>query len=94
MPTTEEANEKYESVGKEGWETDQGRVYLMYGPADDVERFPSMSENKPHEIWHYHNIESGVDFVFIDRLGFGNFILYHSTKRGELRDNNWEENLR
>ena len=53
-----------------------------------------MSENKPHEIWHYHNIESGVDFVFIDRMGFGNFILYHSTKRGELRENNWEAYLR
>ena len=77
LQRVEEANEKYETVGKEGWQTDRGRVYILYGPPEDLERFPSMSENKPHEIWHYHNIESGVDFVFIDRLGFGNFILYH-----------------
>ncbi|MBC8180198.1 GWxTD domain-containing protein [candidate division KSB1 bacterium] len=94
LQRVEEATEKYETVGKEGWQTDRGRVYILYGPPDDLERFPSMSENKPHQIWHYHNIESGVDFVFIDRLGFGNYILYHSTKRGELRDDNWRENLR
>ncbi len=94
LSRVEQANEMYATVGKKGWQTDRGRVYILYGKPDDIERFPSISEYKPYEIWRYHKIENGVEFVFIDRLGFGNYLLYHSTKRGELRDDNWQENLR
>ena len=45
------------------------------------------------EIWHYYAIENGVDFVFVDRTGFGEYQLVHSTKRGELRDDDWQRFL-
>lgn len=87
------ANQKYRVHGREGWQSDRGRVYLLYGDPDDVERVPSNEDTKPYEIWYYNQIESGVQFIFIDRTGFGEYILGHSTKRGELQDDGWQRLL-
>ena len=87
------ANQRYHAMGKEGWKTDRGRVYLLYAEPDEIERFPSASDSKPYEIWHYNQIESGVIFVFIDRSGFGDYSLVHSTKRGEIQDESWQQYL-
>jgi len=87
------ANQRYHGMGKEGWQTDRGRVYLLYGEPDEIERFPNSENTKPYEIWHYYQIESGVEFDFVDRTGFGNYILVNSTKRGEIQDDNWQRFL-
>jgi GWxTD domain-containing protein len=88
------ANEKYRSFGREGWQTDRGRVFILYGEPSEVERIPSSGDAKPHEVWRYLDIENGAEFIFIDRSGFGDYILVHSTKRGELRDETWQRLLR
>jgi GWxTD domain-containing protein len=88
------ANELYSSLSKEGWRTDRGRVYILYGRPEEIERFPSLGETKPYQIWRYFRIENGVEFVFVDRTGYGDFELVHSTKRGELRDDGWRRFLR
>jgi GWxTD domain-containing protein len=87
------ANQRYGNQTREGWMTDRGRVFILYGEPDEVERQPSQSNAKPHEIWRYYQIENGVEFVFIDRSGFSEYILVHSTKRGELRDDEWKRFL-
>ena len=74
---------------KEGWKSDRGRVYILYGAPSEVERHPYDSETVPYEIWYYNEIEGGVIFVFADYSGFSNYKLLHSTKRGELQDENW-----
>jgi GWxTD domain-containing protein len=89
-----EANQNYKVFMKEGWRTDRGRVYVLYAKPDEIERFPSSESNKPYEIWHYYQIESGVQFVFVDLSGVGEYTLVHSTKRGELQDDQWQKNLR
>ncbi len=78
---------------KKGWETDKGRVYIVYGPPSEIERFPNEKDSKPYEIWHYENIEGGVIFVFVDYTGFNDYRLVHSTKRGELSDYNWRQRI-
>lgn len=87
------ANQRYHGMGKDGWQTDRGRVYLLYGEPEEVERFPSSEDSKPYEVWHYYQIESGVEFDFIDRTGFGNYVLVNSTKRGEIQDDGWQQYL-
>jgi GWxTD domain-containing protein len=87
------SNQRYHALGKEGWQTDRGRVYLLYSEPDEVQRFPSSNNGKPYEIWNYNQIESGVIFVFIDQTGFGDYRLVHSTKRGELQDESWQQHL-
>jgi GWxTD domain-containing protein len=88
------ANERYRIYTKEGWKTDRGRVYMLYAEPDEIERFPSVDNSKPYEIWHYNQMEGSVVFIFIDNSGFGNYLLVHSTKRGELQDENWQEYLK
>ena len=79
---------------KPGWRTDRGRVLLIYGRPDEVERFPSSNNVRAYEIWHFFNLEGGVQFVFVDIRGWGDFELVHSTARSELNDPDWRRWLR
>ncbi|MGA3288009.1 MAG: GWxTD domain-containing protein [Bacteroidota bacterium] len=88
------ANQRYKTYAKEGWRTDQGRVLVLYGEPDEIERFNNSTDSKPYEIWNYHQIEGGVEFVFIDLTGFNEYLLVHSTKRGEIQDASWEQLLK
>jgi hypothetical protein len=83
------ATDNYGQGRREGWRTDRGRVYILYGPMDEIERFPSTSESNPYEIWHSNSLQGGVIFVFVDRTGLGNYELVHSTHRNELQNENW-----
>jgi GWxTD domain-containing protein len=87
------ANQRYSAMGRPGWKTDRGRVYLLYGEPSEIERHPNQLEGKPYEIWNYNGLEVGVYFVFADLTGFSDYQLVHSTKRGEIRDDNWSNRI-
>jgi hypothetical protein len=80
-------------MGKKGYRTDRGRVYIVYGAPDDVERHPNESESRSYEIWTYNNVQGGVIFVFLQRDVSGDYELVHSTHRSELHDENWQRLL-
>jgi GWxTD domain-containing protein len=88
-----ECNITYKSLAKDGWKTDRGRVYLIYGQPSEIDNYPNQTETRPYEIWYYHEIEGGVEFVFGDVTGFSDYTLLHSTKRGELRDDSWRRRI-
>lgn len=90
----DETNERFSGGYRKGWQTDRGRVYILYGEPSEVDRFPNAPESNPYEIWTYHQMQGGVVFVFIDRTGFGDWVLVHSTHRNEMRDDNWQQYLR
>jgi GWxTD domain-containing protein len=92
----EYANEHF-AAGIPGWKTDRGRVYIMYGPADEVDSHPSggtyerpMEEGGgetstyPFEDWRYRYLEGiGQEVIieFVDKCMCGD---YHMTiDRGE-----------
>jgi GWxTD domain-containing protein len=83
------ANKNFTRMNKEGYLTDRGRVVLLYGEPDQRDYYASESNLKPYEVWFYNQIEGGVSFYFGDVTGFGNYELLHSTKRGEVQDENW-----
>jgi GWxTD domain-containing protein len=87
------ANQNYTLMGTPGYRSDRGRVYVVYGPPDDIERHPSESDSRAYEIWSYHNIQGGVIFVFVQRTTTGEYDLVHSTDRNELQDSNWQRYL-
>lgn len=89
----ESANIKFGTPTKIGWKTDRGRIYILNGEPSEIERFPNQMDSKPYEIWHYNEIEGGVIFVFADLTGFSDYMLVHSSKRGELRDDNWSRRV-
>ena len=87
------ANQRYGAMGRTGWKTDRGRVYLIYGEPTEIQRYPNQLDSRPYEIWQYNGIEGGVFFVFADLTGFSDYQLVHSTKRGEIRDDNWSNRI-
>jgi GWxTD domain-containing protein len=87
------ANENYKSYNRSGWKTDRGRVYILFGRPSDIERNPNNSRSYAHEIWHYDNLEGGVEFIFVDYYEFGEYVQIHSTKRGETVNQGWQKSI-
>jgi GWxTD domain-containing protein len=83
------AEQKYSYLGRHGWKTDRGRVYILYGQPDKIDFHPHDIDARPYEVWYYDAIEGGVMFVFVDRNNFGDYRLVHSTKNGELYRADW-----
>ncbi len=88
-----EANKKFKQLGREGFKSERGRVFITYGEPDRIEKFPNEPNLKPYEVWYYDSIEGGVRFVFGDLTGFSDYELLHSDKRGEVYDDSWRRRL-
>lgn len=66
------ANERY-SHYIDGWKTDMGMVYIIFGEPSNIERYPFTENTKPYEIWDFYSVNR--QFVFIDDTGFGDYKL-------------------
>jgi GWxTD domain-containing protein len=82
------ANDHYAS-GIPGWKTDRGRIYIMYGPADEIESHPSggtyerpqeegggTTSTFPFEQWRYRYLEGiGTNIIieFVDTTMSGEY---------------------
>jgi GWxTD domain-containing protein len=53
MKRINESNDRFSAMGKEGWKTDRGRVFLVYGEPSEIQRYPNQTDVKPYEIWQY-----------------------------------------
>jgi GWxTD domain-containing protein len=83
-------NEHFAS-GIPGWKTDRGRMYIMWGPADEVESHPTggtydrpmeegggSTSTYPWETWRYRYMEGigeNVIWEFVDPSGSGEYRL-------------------
>jgi GWxTD domain-containing protein len=92
------ANEHF-AAGIPGWKSDRGRIYIMYGPADEIESHPSggsyerpMEEGGgetstyPFEDWRYRYLEDvGQEIIieFVDTCMCGD---YHMTMDRSEKD--------
>lgn len=56
------ANERFHSAKAQGWKTDRGRIYIIYGPPDEIESHP----NDGREVWRYRHIPGIADDVFME----------------------------
>jgi GWxTD domain-containing protein len=84
------ANERFAS-GIPGWRTDRGRIYIIWGPPDEIESHPSggsyqrpfdegggTTSTYPFEQWRYRHLEGiGSDIIleFVDPSGSGEYRL-------------------
>lgn len=66
------ANEKFRSVG-EGWMTDKGMIYIIFGQPDFIDRQPRRADGRSAERWTYNN--TNRSFTFVDNSGFDDFRL-------------------
>ena len=62
-----------------GWKTDRGRIYIMYGPPDEIDARragPTAADTYPIQQWRYRLIEGigeNVIVEFVDATGTGEF---------------------
>lgn len=56
-----------------GWRSDMGRIYIRHGPPEQTETRPTSTQTSQLEVWYYNNPYRR--FVFIDREGFGRYVL-------------------
>src|SRR3970282_775243 len=84
------ANERFSS-GKPGWRTDRGRIYIAWGPPDDIESHPSggayyrpmeegggSTSTSAFEQWRYRYLEGvgqAVILAFVARSRSGEYRL-------------------
>jgi GWxTD domain-containing protein len=87
------ANQNFRSFQSEGWLTDRGRVYILYGEPDYINQYPNEENKRPYEVWNYNQIQGGVEFVFCDFNMNREYRLIHSTMRGEVQNDSWETML-
>ena len=67
-------NEYFNMSWKEGWETDFGMIYILFGPPDEIQRSNVNSNNTSmYQVWYYNRLNK--QFVFKDQNGFGDFKL-------------------
>jgi GWxTD domain-containing protein len=92
------ANERFAS-GIPGWKTDRGRIYIVYGPPDEIESHPSggtyerpfeegggTTSTYPFEKWRYRYIDgigNDVNIEFVDTTMSGE---YHMTMDPSEKD--------
>lgn len=66
------ANERY-SHYIDGWKTDMGMVFIIFGEPNNIERFPFTENTKPYEVWDFYSLNK--QFIFVDESGFGDYKL-------------------
>jgi GWxTD domain-containing protein len=68
--------------GRQGWQTDRGYIYIVYGPPDEIDSHPLGADTGtsqppyPFEDWRYKHVDGvgdGVSVRFIDRTKTGDF---------------------
>jgi len=92
------ANEHFAS-GIPGWKTDRGKIYIMWGPPDEIDSHPTggtwdrpmdqgggETTTYPYEDWRYRYLEGigeNVELEFVDPTGTGE---YHLTMDPSEKD--------
>ncbi len=82
-------NDHYSSTSLAGWRSDRGRIYIQYGPPDEIESHSSggsyqrpasqgggVTETYPFEQWMYRYIDrvgQNIVMEFVDRTGNGEY---------------------
>jgi GWxTD domain-containing protein len=83
------ANQRFGRTGFPGWKTDRGRIYITYGPPDEIEAHDSggryertpeesggIASTYPFQQWRYRRIEgvgNNVIIEFVDKSKSGDY---------------------
>lgn len=99
-PENEFKNEHYRRINhanhffgrgtpKPGWKTDRGRIYIILGEPNDIQRFEGKTQVYPTEVWFYQGktnlgLPPGFHLVFFQKGGYGEYELYSPLNDGPM----------
>jgi len=77
-----------------GWKTDRGRMYIVYGPPDEIDDHSATSAANlhPHQQWRYRYIEgigTNVMVDFVDQEGTGDYRMTGDPSATPSRYGKW-----
>ncbi|MBM3724883.1 MAG: GWxTD domain-containing protein [Acidobacteria bacterium] len=73
-------NDLYRAPGKAGWRTDRGKIYIVHGPPDEIESYPSGKEGgPPFERWMYKELPGIGKKVIVEYVDAGRTGEYRQT---------------
>ncbi|MBU4331471.1 MAG: GWxTD domain-containing protein, partial [Acidobacteria bacterium] len=72
---------------KPGWKTDRGRMYIILGEPNDIQRFEGKTQVYPTEVWFYQGksdvgLPAGFSLVFFQESAVGEYRLYSPLADG------------
>jgi GWxTD domain-containing protein len=72
---------------KAGWKTDRGRIYIILGEPNDIQRFQGKAELYNCEVWFYQGktdvgLPAGFNILFFQQNGQGEYKLYSPSSDG------------
>jgi GWxTD domain-containing protein len=92
------ANEHF-AAGVQGWRTDRGRIYIIYGPPDEIESHPSggtyerpyeegggQTSTFPFEDWRYRHLDGIGEQVIVEFVDTCMCSEYHMTNDRSEKD--------
>jgi GWxTD domain-containing protein len=85
------ANQHYAAAAANipGWKTDRGRIYITYGPPDEIESHPAGGTvTYPFEQWLYHRIDGvGTNIIieFVDTTRTGEYRMTRDPSKRPTR---------
>ncbi len=73
------SNQNFSTNNQEGWDTEQGKIYIKNGPPDSIKQIKpeSNSDAGIYEVWEYNQLNR--KYIFVDSWGFGTFRLAKIT---------------
>jgi GWxTD domain-containing protein len=94
------ANDRFHDTKLPGWKTDRGRIYIEYGPPDEIDSHPAggaytrpaeeggaQTVTYPFEMWKYRYIDgigNNVILEFVDKGRTGEYRLTMDPKEKEV----------
>jgi len=87
---------KYGSGSVPGYESDRGKIYLMFGEPDVLERVINEKGARPYEVWFYYNTagRANVKLLFCQTTMLSSqMLLLHSTEQDIVFNQNWKQVL-
>lgn len=67
----ERAGAMFHGEGRPGWQTDRGRIYILFGPPSERLTYPMESSGNCREVWSY----GAFPVVFVDQHCSGQYIM-------------------
>jgi len=61
----------FHGEGRPGWQTDRGRIFILFGPPGERQTYPMEASGYCREVWYY----GAFPVVFIDNNCSGYFVL-------------------
>lgn len=98
METAGQVDRRFNTGFGYGFESARGIIFLRYGRPDDLVHVEDDPNAPPYEIWIYYNFprtsQKNVKFLFYNpTLAGEDYVLLHSSARGEINNPRWEREL-